>query len=268
MTNPSQTNGPSRPVKISETARKNHDALFPNYPSSLCITDPELIEIFDNFAFDEVLAHTQMEPRTRILMILAALIGSQALSEYKIMAAAALHIGATPVEIKEILYQSVPYVGMGKAFDFILATNELLTSRDVPLPLPSQSTTSVETRYAKGLAIQKVVSGQRDNQGYAPLEDQLHIQRFISANCFGSYYTRTGLDIKHRELVTLSILIALGAMETLIKLHIQGNLNVGNDRSVLIDLMTQLLPWIGYPRTLYAFRCLNEVSPAQPLAKK
>ncbi len=92
-------------------------------------------------------------------------------------------------------------------------------------------------------------------------KDQLHIQRFLSANCFGDYYTRNGLDIKVRELITLSILIALGGVESQIKGHIQGNLNVGNDREILLNLITQLLPWVGYPRTLNALKCLNEVAP-------
>jgi 4-carboxymuconolactone decarboxylase len=92
-------------------------------------------------------------------------------------------------------------------------------------------------------------------------KDLLHIQRFLSANCFGDFYTRNGLDIKIRGLVTLSILIALGGTESQIKGHIQDNLNVENDRSVLVDLMTQLLPWVGYPRTLNALKCLNETAP-------
>jgi 4-carboxymuconolactone decarboxylase len=91
-------------------------------------------------------------------------------------------------------------------------------------------------------------------------KDQLHIQRLLSANCFGDYYTRNGLDIKIRELVTLSILIALGGVESQIEGHIQGNLNVGNGKDILLDLMTQLLPWVGYPRTLNALKCLNEVT--------
>lgn len=49
-------------MAISDTARSNHDELFPNYQSTLAAADPELIGIFDNFAFDEVLAHTTLEP--------------------------------------------------------------------------------------------------------------------------------------------------------------------------------------------------------------
>ncbi len=91
-------------------------------------------------------------------------------------------------------------------------------------------------------------------------QDQLHIQRFLSANCFGDYYARNGVDISVRELIALSILIALGKVESQIKGHIQGNLNVGNGKDILLDLITQLLPWVGYPRTLNALKCLNEVT--------
>jgi hypothetical protein len=39
----------------NDRARQNHDALFPNHVSTLATTDPELIDVFDNFAFDEIL---------------------------------------------------------------------------------------------------------------------------------------------------------------------------------------------------------------------
>ncbi|MCW5315324.1 carboxymuconolactone decarboxylase [Nostoc sp. KVJ3] len=257
MTNTQQQDS----VRISKAADKNHEELFPNHKSTLKVTDPELIEVFDNFAFDEVIAESKLDTKTRVMLILASIIGSQAVSEYRVMVDAALNVGVTPIEIKEILYQSVPYVGMAKAFDFVHATNEVLSSRGIQLPLEGQSTTSPETRYDKGLAIQKAVFGETIDQMYerSP-KDQLHIQRFLSANCFGDYYTRNGLDIKVRELITLSILIALGGVESQIKGHIQGNLNIGNGKDTLLDLITQLLPWVGYPRTLNALKCLNEVA--------
>jgi hypothetical protein len=65
----------------------------------------------------------------------------------------------TPIEIKEIVYQTVPYVGMAKVFDFIHTTNEVLTERGVALPLPGQSTTTPETRAEQGLAVQKQIVG-------------------------------------------------------------------------------------------------------------
>ena len=60
-------------------------------------------------------------------------------------------------------------------------------------------------------------------------------------------------------LLSLSMLVALGGCEPQVKLHVAANLRVGNDRARLIDVLTQLLPYIGYPRTLNALRSLNEV---------
>ena len=98
-------------INITEKAAQNHEELWPGYQSKAGQTDPELIEVFDNFAFDEILSHDNMKTKTRVLMIMASTIGSNALTEFKMMVNAALNVGATPVEVKEIVYQAVPYVG-------------------------------------------------------------------------------------------------------------------------------------------------------------
>ena len=249
-------------MSISETANKNHEALFPNRKSELAQTDPELIEVFDNFAFDEVLAYGNLEPRTRLMVILASMIACQAVAEYKVMLGGALNVGVTPVEVKEIVYQAVPYVGMAKVYDFLYATNEILESRGIKLPVEGQSTTTPETRFEKGYAVQKAILGDRLEKMYADSPaNQIHIQKYLSANCFGDYVARSGIDLKTRELLTFSMLLALGGCEPQLKGHIQGNLTVGNDKEVLLSAVTQLLPYVGYPRTLNAIRCINEVVP-------
>lgn len=250
-------------MAISETARKNHEALFPNHKSTLAVTDPEFIEVFDNFAFDEVLRYGALDERTRLMVILASLIAQQTLTEYKVMLGAALTVGVTPVEVKEIVYQSVAYVGIAKAFDFLYATNEILQSRGVKLPLAGQSTATPQTRYEKGLAVQKAAFGDAIDKMYEQSpQDLMHIQKYLSANCFGDYYTRGGLDLKMRELITFAIILSLGGCEPQLKGHVQGNVNVGNGRDVLLAVATQILPFIGYPRTLNAIACINAVVPA------
>ena len=249
-------------MSISETANKNHEALFPNRKSELAQTDLELIEVFDNFAFDEVLAYGNLEPRTRLMVILASMIACQAVAEYKVMVGGALNVGVTPVEVKEIVYQAVPYVGMAKVYDFLYATNEILESRGIKLPVEGQSTTTPETRFEKGYAVQKAILGDRLEKMYADSPaNQIHIQKYLSANCFGDYVARSGIDLKTRELLTFSMLLALGGCEPQLKGHIQSNLTVGNDKERLLSVITQLVPYVGYPRTLNAIRCLNEVLP-------
>ena len=157
-------------MAITDAAQKNHDALFPNHASTLARTDPELVEVFDDRAFDEVLRGGTLDARTRLMVQLAALIACQAVNEDRVMLGGALNVGVTPVEVKEIVYQSVPYVGTARTFDFLHVTN------DVPQ-----------------------LAG-----------------------------------------------------------HVAGNLAVGNDRRTLLDAATQLLPFIGYPRTLNGIRDIDE----------
>jgi 4-carboxymuconolactone decarboxylase len=246
-------------MAIGEQAQRHHDALFPNHVSTLKVTDPELIELFDNWAFDEVLKDGVLDTRTRLMVQLAAMIACQTINEYRIMLGAALHVGVTPVEAKEVVYQAVPYVGMAKVFDFLHVTNEVLRSRGVELPLPGQSTTNPATRFEKGRAVQRQILGDRIDQMYAQSsEDELHIQKHLSANCFGDYYTRLGLDLKTRELLTFAMLASLGGCEPQLLGHVAANLSIGNDRRVLLGTITQLLPFIGYPRTLNAIRVINE----------
>jgi 4-carboxymuconolactone decarboxylase len=251
-------------MAISERARQEHDELFPGHVSTLKVTDPELIETFDNFAFDEVLQHGNLDAKTRLMVQLASLIACQALSEFRVMLGAALTVGVAPVEVKEIVYQAVPYVGMAKVFDFVRATNDVLAERGVQLPLEGQSTTTPETREEKGLAVEKEIVGADvvDRLYASASDDEIHFQRLLSANCFGDHYTRTGIDVRTRELLTFAMLVSLGGCDPQARGHVAANLNVGNDRGMLLSVVTQLLPFIGYPRTLNALQVINEVTPA------
>jgi 4-carboxymuconolactone decarboxylase len=180
-------------------------------------------------------------------------------NEYRVMLGGALEAGVTPVEVKEILYQAVPYVGMARAFDFLHATNDVLRRRGVALPLPGQSTTTPETRLEKGREVQRRLLGDGLDRMLAQAPpDELHVQHHLSANCFGDYYTRNGLDLRTRELLTFSMLASLGGCEPQLAAHVALNLAVGNDRRVLLAALAQLLPFIGYPRTLNAMRVLDE----------
>ena len=249
--------------RLGEDARRRLAELFPGGIPELGDADPELFEIFGNFALGEVPDYGNLDTRTRLLCILASNIASQGRAVYRTMLEGALQAGVTPVEVKEVLYQAVPYVGMARVADFIGLTNEVLAVHGVTLPLEGQSTTTPADRFEKGLAVQKSIFGPERIEGMhrtAP-ENQKHIQRYLSDNCFGDFLTRRGLDVKMRELLTFSMLVSLGGCEPQVRGHIAGNVNVGNDKATLLAVVTQLLPYIGYPRTLNGIACLNEVIP-------
>ena len=246
----------------NKIAQKNHDEMFPNHVSTLKQTDPEFIEIFDNFAFDEVLQHSRLNVQLRMKVTLASLIAMQCLNEYQAMVVAALNVGVSPVEIKEIVYQAVPYVGLGKVFDFLNGTNDVFRDRGIQVPVAPQSTTTPETRAEKGLATVRQIAGDAVDKMLATApKSQTHFATFLADNCFGDYYTRTGLDHQTREMLTFAMLISMGGADPQVKGHIAANQNVGNSKQTLIDIITVLLPFIGYPRTLTAVGLVNDVIP-------
>ncbi len=248
--------------QLSEAAQKNHDQWFPGYVSKNKQTDPELIEIFDNFAFDEVLQNSpELDLKTRIMVTMASCIAQNTIKELRMMLLAAYSNGITPVEIKEIVYHSVPYVGMAKAIDALTATNEFLQEQGVQLPLPAQKTVSRDERREKGQEIIDNMMGKRPAGEDRTPEGQKHIQTFLASNCFGDYQTRPALNAQQRELLTFSMLISLGGCENQVRGHIKGNVAVGNDKALMLAVVTQLLPYNGYPRTLNALACLNEMIP-------
>ena len=222
-------------------------------------TDPELTKFFNAFAFDEVVNHGNLDDKTRYMAILATLIGCQGLDTYKIILSDALLAGVTPVEIKEIVYQAVAYLGIGRVFAFIKATNEMFEEKGISLPLEQQGTTTPENRLEKGIQAQVDIfgDGMKDFYKSGP-QESVHINRWLAANCFGDYYTRGGLDYRQREMITFCFISAQGGCEPQLISHAKANMNVGNDKEFLINVISQCVPYIGYPRTLNALRCVNE----------
>lgn len=84
------------------------------------------------------------------------------------------------------------------------------------------------------------------------------INRWLAENCFGDYYTRKGLDLAKRELITFCFLMAQGGCEPQLIAHSKGNFNVGNDKDFLQRVVLQCLPYIGYPRSLNAIACIGK----------
>ena len=253
-------------MAMTEFAREYHEKMLPGRKSALQETDKEFIDRFDSFAYDEVInmpdiGGKELDGRLRHMAILAVHLGCQGLDGFKVMLSAAMNFGVTAVEIREIVYQAVAYLGMGRVQPFIAATNEFFKAQGIALPLEDQTQTTMEDRREKGSRAQADIFGEHmiDFWKSGP-EESRHINYWLAANCFGDYYTRTGLDYAEREMITFCYLYAQGGCEPQLTSHAAANMRVGNDRLFLIKVISQCLPFIGYPRTLNALRCINEAA--------
>ena len=221
-------------------------------------TDPEFAERFAHFAFDEVVNEPgqQLDEVTRHMAILATLLGCQGTDAFRLELPRALDAGVSPVMAKEIVYQAVDYLGIGRVLPFLNIANEELTARGVPLPLEGQATTTMENRLEKGAQAQADIFGPQILEVWKAG----HVNRWLAANCFGDYYTRTGLTLAQREMITFCFLAAQGGCEPQLTSHARGNMNLGNDKEFLIRVVSQCLPYIGYPRSLNAVTCVNKAA--------
>ena len=220
-------------------------------------TDPEFMERLEYFC-EEVQKEEgqQLDDVTRYMAILSTLIGCQGVDAYQSVLPEALDKGLTPVMVKEIVYQSTDYVGIGRMLPFLMATNEVFRERNIAMPLEGQATTTLEDRLEKGAQAQVDIFGEGMREAWK----NGHINRWLAANCFGDYYTRTGLNLAQREMITFCFLAAQGGCEPQLTSHAAGNMKVGNDKAFLIKIISQCLPYIGYPRSLNAVACVNKAA--------
>lgn len=239
---------------------------FWNNDRTLSQTDPEFVNLFSNFAYDEVVNepganHPDLDDKTRSLAILAALVGCQGLDAFEMLLPVAYETGLTSVAIKEMLYQANAYCGFGRVLPFLKKVNAFLGVRNVRLPLEPQGTVTADTRAQEGESKQIEIFGE-GMRGFAQSgpEETRHINKWLACNCFGDYYTRSGLTTREREMITLCFLASQGGCEAQLTSHARANIAVGNEKSFLIAVISQCMPYIGYPRTLNALRCINEAA--------
>ena len=79
-------------MALSASAKDYLSRFFPGPPSPLWETDPEFMELFANFALDEVVNQGDLDDAARMMAILAALLGCQGVEEYRVLLPAALFL--------------------------------------------------------------------------------------------------------------------------------------------------------------------------------
>lgn len=244
-------------------AEKKQLERFGNVRSPLEATDPDFAEMQDRLIWGEVAWHGSLDAKMQELITLVVLTASQTLEGFAPHVGAALQVGATPEEIKEAMYQCAPYIGFPKTEKALRLVNEVFREKRIPLPVASQKTVTEDDRFTQGVKVQKSIFGAAiDSMHKSTPQNQQHLLRdMLSAFCFGDVYTRKGLDLRTREILTFCIISSLGGCESQVKSHVQGNVNVGNTKENLIDALTCCLPYIGFPRTLNALGCVNAVIP-------
>ena len=224
--------------------------------------DPDFYATTNRLVYDDIYKKVSLDAKTREMVTLAALSVNQNEALFKEHVSVALKAGLTPVEIKETLYQAAPYIGIGRVYTALDYTNDTLKKEGIKLPLESQTTVTVDNRLEKGIEVQTKIFGDAIGKmrANAPA-NQKDLQDYLSGYCFGDTYTRNGLNLKQRELVTFTVISSLGGCDAQVKAHVTGGTHEGLTKKDLIDALVTCIPYNGFPRTLNALACVNEVVP-------
>ena len=225
-------------------------------------TDPEFMQILQGFIFGDVCYTGSLDNRMRELVTITALTVLSTLPQLKAHVQAGLNAGCTPVEIREAVYQCAPFIGFPKTLNAIGAMNEVFTEAGIKLPLPKQGTlSSDEERYEKGLEIQAPVYGTeiKDRYTYLPGDFAQAVPRYLTELGFGDFNSRTGLDGKTRELLTVVLLAAMGGAEVQVKSHVYGALKVGNTKEEVVCALVHASGYMGVPRLFNALNACKDL---------
>ena len=243
-----------------ERSKETYEKLFRQIQSVSSSDDPELMTILQRFIFGEIFYTGNLSDTIRELITITALATNQTLPQLRAHTNAALNIGVRPIEIREVIYQLAPFIGYPKVLNALDTINTVFKDREIKLPLQNESTIADSERFAKGKEIQTRIYGEgmKQNMKDLPGEFAEAIPRILSESCFGDFYTRSGLDLKTRELMIFCAIATLGGADKQMGSHAVGNMKVGNDKEALLAALVQLYPYVGFPRIANAIYAIKD----------
>lgn len=244
-----------------DQAESTYNRLFGPRDTSAPDNDPELMEILRRFIFGDVFGTGVLDDQTRELITVTILACLQTLPQLKSHTAAALHVGVSPIQIREAIYQLAPFIGFPRTLNAVATINEVFHDQGIELPLADQGTVTDAARYEKGLAEQAPLYGTEIKDSLADLPEPFDdaLPRFLTEFCFGDFYTRGGLTLAQRELLVLCALATIGDTSAQLGPHGSACLQVGNSKTDVVAALVHCFPYIGFPRAVAAVRAVKDL---------
>lgn len=242
-----------------EVCKQNYHTLFGGEALTGQGTDPEMMDILQKFIFGEVFQTGNLTLKQREMITCITLATMQTLPQLKTHAGAALNVGVTPEELREVMYLTAPFIGFPKMLNAVGTVNEVFKERGISLPIEKQGTVTENNRHERGKTIQNRLypGGIASVMEGLPADMGKHVERFLTDYFFGEIYSRGALDLQTRELLGYCVLTTLEA-ESQLHSHYHGNINVGNTPETLTAAVIQCLPYIGFPAAIKALHIIKQ----------
>jgi 4-carboxymuconolactone decarboxylase len=220
---------------------------------------PDLGRLTVEFAYGEIGNRPGLSLKSRELATLAMVvaIGNQD-NSVKNHVERSIRAGVTETEIRELLLQMTVYAGFPKTVAAVTVAREAFAELKQPRNSATSSQSNFdkqqqpetnEVRYSRGLDALNQISQESGEAVVNSFEDIApDLGRYIVEFSYGDIFSRPNLDLKTRELATVSALTALNttASELPLDVHINGALNVGANPQEIVEAMMQMIPYVGF----------------------
>jgi len=172
---------------------------------------PDLARYLIEYSFGEIYARDGLDNRTKELAVVAALTAmGTAAPQLKVHTHAALHVGCTPEEIREVIIQMCGYAGFPATLNAMKTLVEVLQETGQALPKDSLHAGS-EGRYERGKNLLARIAPEQERilkETYDPINPD--IVNYVIAFGYSDIYARGLLSLRDRQAATIAALAAKG----------------------------------------------------------
>lgn len=228
---------------------------------------PDLVKYIIEYAFGDVYNRTELALKSKELTVVAALTAmGNAQPQLKVHINGALNVGCNIAEIQEVILQMSCYSGFPSAINSMLALKDVISDRKLEgkkdesgliqsSPIPIES-----TRYEFGAKnLRMLHPDQVENLEKAFKNISPDMAKFVIEYGFADILSRPALDFKHREMVTIAALTAMGTASSQLKFHIKAGLNIGVSQVEIREIMILMSVYSGFPSAINGTLALKEV---------
>jgi 4-carboxymuconolactone decarboxylase len=115
-------------------------------------------------------------------------------------------------------------------------------------------------RYKRGMALLQKTQGENADKFLKSLENIApDLGRYAAEFAFGDIFSRPGLDLKTREMISVAALTALGTAGPQLRAHIAAALRVGCTQQEIVEIIIQMALYAGFPAALNGIQAAREV---------
>lgn len=225
---------------------------------------PDLARYLIEYSFGEIYARDGLDNRVKEQAVVAALTAmSTAAPQLKVHIHAALHVGCTPEEIREVIIQMCGYAGFPATLNAMGTLVEVLQETGRTLSRESAHA-GAEGRYERGKELLAKIAPAQERilkETYDPINPD--IARYVISSGYGDIYARGILPLRNRQAATIAALAAKGNAPSQLRFHIGGGLRAGLSEGEIVEIMLLISLYAGFPAALNGILATREVATAR-----